>query len=103
MWLKSSSNFNGLPKVDKSKIIQEAIQVENSVYIKIYEPSHLTLQPIVAGPDSPTLRWGSLVDISLKPFLIHIKSYIKDNIGSLANCSREKRWNTILTFDFVEI
>ena len=39
----STSNFYGLPKVHKSKIIQEAIQVQNSEYIKIYEPSDLTL------------------------------------------------------------
>ena len=38
-----TSNLYGLPKVRKSKIIQEAIQVQNSEYIKIYEPSDLTL------------------------------------------------------------
>ena len=43
----STSNFYGLPKVHKSKIIQEAIQVQNSEYIKVNEPSDLTLQPIV--------------------------------------------------------
>ena len=37
------TNFYGLPKVHKSKIIQEAIQVQNSEYIKINEPSDLTL------------------------------------------------------------
>ena len=40
--------------VHKSKIIQEAIQVQNSEYIKLYEPSDLTLRPIVAGPNFPT-------------------------------------------------
>ena len=34
----SASNFYGLPKIHKSKIIQEATQVQNSEYIKIYEP-----------------------------------------------------------------
>ena len=33
-----ASNFYGLPKVRKSKIIQEAIQIQNSEYVKIYEP-----------------------------------------------------------------
>ena len=32
----SKSNFYGLPKVYKSKIIQKAIQVQNSEYVKIY-------------------------------------------------------------------
>ena len=97
-----TSNFNGLPKVHKSNIIQEAIQVQNSEYIKIYEPPDLTLRPIVAGPNCPTRRLSNLVDILLKPFLIHIKSYIKDNLDFLAKCSRENKWDTILTtFDVV--
>ena len=33
----------------------------------------------------------------LKPFLIHIKSYIKDNLDFLAKCSRENKLDTILT------
>ena len=86
-----TSNFYGLPKVHKSKIIQEAIQVQNSEYIKIYEPSDLTLRPIVADPTCPTCRLSNLVDILLKPFLIHIKSYIKDNLDFLAKCTRENK------------
>ena len=93
----SISNFYGLPKVHKSKIIQEAIQVQNSEYIKINEPSDLTLRPIVPGPNCPTRHLSNLVDILLKPFLIRIKSYIKDNLDFLAKCSREKKRNTILT------
>ena len=100
----TTSNFYGLPKVQKSKIIQETIQVQNSGYIKIYEPSDLTLRPIVAGPNCPTRRLSNLVDILLKPFLIHIKSYIKDHLDFLAKCSRENKWDTILTaFDFVRL
>ena len=98
----STSNFYGLPKVHESKIIQEAIQVQNSEYIKINEPSDLTLRPIVAGPNFPTRRLSNLVDILLKPFLIHIKSYIKDNLDFLVKCSRENKRDTILTtFDVV--
>ena len=98
----STSNFYGLPKIHKSKIIQEAIQVQNSEYVKIYEPPDLTLRPIVAGPNCPTRRLSNLVDILLKPFLIYIKSYIKDNLDFLAKCSRENKWDTILTtFDVV--
>ena len=80
----STSNFYGLPKVHKSKIIQEPIQVQNSEYIKIYEPSDLPLRPLVAGPNCPTRRLSNLVDILLKLFLFHIKSYIKHNLDFLA-------------------
>ena len=87
----SASNFYGLPKVHKSKIIQEAIQVQNSEYVKIYEPRDLTLRPIVAAPNGPTRRLSNLVDVLLKPFLIHIKSYTKDNLDFLAKFSRENK------------
>ena len=65
----STSNFYGLPKAHKSKIIQEAIKVQNSEYVKIYEPPNLTVRPIVAGPNYPTRCLSNLVDILLKPFL----------------------------------
>ena len=52
----STSNFYGLSKLQKSKIIQEAIQVKNCEYIKIYDPLDLTLRPIAAGPSCPTCR-----------------------------------------------
>ena len=39
-FLFSTSNFYVLPNVHKSNITQGAIQVQNSEYIKIYEPSH---------------------------------------------------------------
>ena len=63
------------------------MQVQNSECINIYEPSDLTLRPTVAGPNCPARRLSNLVDILLKPFLIQIKSYIKDNLDFLAKCS----------------
>ena len=84
----STSNFYGLPKIHKSKIIQEAIQVQNSEYVKIYEPLDLTLRPVVAGLNCPARRLSNLVDIFLKPFLIYIKSYMfwrKQNVLEKAN------------------
>ena len=74
------------------------MQVQNIEYVKIYEPPDLTLRPVVVGPNCPTRRLSNLVDILLKPFLVHIKSYI----DFLAKCSRENKWDTILTtFDVV--
>ena len=66
-------------------------------YIKIYKPLDLTLRPFVAGPNCPTRRLNNLVDILLKPVLIYIKSYIKDNLDFLVKCFRENKWDTILT------
>ena len=43
------------------------------------------MRPIVAGPNCPTKRLSQLIDIILKPLLIHIKSYVKHNLDFLEN------------------
>ena len=53
------------------------MQVQNIEYIKIYEPSDLTLQPVVAGPNFPTRGLSNLVYILLKPFLFTAKAILK--------------------------
>ena len=50
----STSKFYGLPKVHKSKQINEAIQQQNNHNIKIHEADSLTVRPIVGGPNWPT-------------------------------------------------
>ena len=43
---------------------------------------------------------SNLIDILLKPFLLHVKSYVKDNLDFLSKCSRENYEDTLLvTFD----
>ena len=64
----SLSNFYELPKVHKSKQINEAIQQQNNEYIEIHEPDDLTVRPIVGGPNCPTRPLSQLIDIILKPF-----------------------------------
>ena len=92
----------GCQRFTKFKIIQEAIQVQNSEYVKIYEHQDLILRPVVAGPNSPTHHLSNLVDILLKAFLIHIKSYIENNLDFLAKCSCGNKCDIILTtFDVV--
>ena len=80
-----ASNFYGLPEIQKSKIIQKAIQVQNSEHVKIYEPPDLTLRPIFAGPNCPTRRLSSLVGTLLKPFLVYIKAILKTILIFLQN------------------
>ena len=76
----NTSNFYGLPKIHKSKLIQNAIKEQQKEYVHITEPSDLKLRPIVAGPICSTRLLCNLTDILLKPFLLHLKSYIKDNL-----------------------
>ena len=84
----NTSNFYGLPKIDKSKLIQNAIREQQKEFVHIIEQSDLKLRPIVAGPIRPTRTFSDLTDILLKPFLLHVKSYVKDNLDFLSKCSR---------------
>ena len=100
----STSNFYGLPKIHKSKIIEEAIKHQNTECINILEPIDLKLRPIIAGPKCPTRPLSNLIDILIKPLLLHVKSYIKDNIDFLQKCSRINSTNTVLaTFDVTSL
>ena len=47
---------------------------------------------------------SNLIDIFFKPFLIHVKSHVKDNLDFLSKCSRENYEDTLLvTFDVASI
>ena len=85
----SLSNFHELPKVHKCKQINEAIPQQNNKYIEIHEPDDVTVRPILGGQNCPTRPLSQLIDIVLKPFKIHIKSYVKDNLVFLRKCSRQ--------------
>ena len=51
---------------------------------------------MVGGPDCSTRPLSQLIDIILKPFLIHIKSYVKDNLDFLTRCYRKNNDSTTL-------
>ena len=83
----NTSNFCGLPKIHKSKSVQNAIKEQQKEYVHITEPSDLKLRPPVASPICPTRPLSNLIDILLKPFLLHVKRYVKDNLDFLSKCS----------------
>ena len=45
-----TSNFYGLPKIHKSKLIKAAIENQNNECIQLLEPADLKLRPITIGP-----------------------------------------------------
>ena len=76
----------------------------NKEYVHIIEPSDLKLRPIVNGPIYPTRSLSNVTDILLKPFLQHIKSYVKDNLDFSSKYSRENyEDNLLVTFDVVNL
>ena len=61
----NTSNFYGLPKIHKSKLIQNAIKEQQKEYVHIIESSDLKLRPIVAGPICPRRPLSNSVYILL--------------------------------------
>ena len=51
-----------------------------------------------------SLDYVNLIHILLRPFLLHAKSYVKDNLDFLNKCSREDYEEALLvTFDVVNL
>ena len=99
-----TSNFDGLPKIHKSKQIKNAKETQKSKYIEIPNPSDLKFRPIVAGLSCLTSRLSKLIDVLLQPFLNKIKSYIKDNIDFLNSIPEKIDPNTLIaTFDVTNL
>ena len=78
-----TSNFYGLPKIHKSKLIAEAISVQKSEVVVTLNPIDLKLRPIIAGPKCPTHRLSHFIDITLQPLTKHVAAYVKDNFDML--------------------
>ena len=80
------SDFYGLPRIHKSIIIESAINTQNREFIEIFESNDLKLEPIVVSPKCPKRKLSQLIDILLKSFLKHIKSFIHDSLDFVNKC-----------------
>ena len=99
-----TSNFYGLPKIHKSKVIETAIHSQNTEVVEVREPCDLKVRPIVGGPNCPTRRLSYFLDTLLQPYLKHVKSYIRDSVDFLNKCPREVDPDTeIVTFDVTSL
>ena len=63
----STSNFYVLPKLHKSKEITRFLETSPVDYLKVKEPLEIPSRPIVGGPNSPTHRLSTFLDIILRP------------------------------------
>ncbi|CAH3037813.1 unnamed protein product [Porites lobata] len=99
-----TSGFYGLPKIHKSKIICQEAKVQKKPYIRVLRPADLKFRPIVAGPRCPTSRLSNFVDILIKPFTLHVQSYLRDTIDFLNYLPRIVPETTILvSFDVTSL
>ena len=83
-------------------IVESAINTRNSAFIEIFEPNDLKLRRIVGGPKCPSRKLSQLIDILLKPFLKHIRSFIRD-ILDFFNPRYVDEDTEIVTFDVISL
>ena len=99
-----ASNFYGLPKIHKTKVIEAAVHSQNTEVVEVRESRDLKLRSIVGGPICPTRRISYFLDTVLKPYLKYVKSYIRDNVDFLNKCRREVDPDTeIVRFDVTSL
>ena len=82
------SQFYGLPKIHKFKIIKDKIKENPSEYVQVNQPQDLKMRPIVAGPNCVTSRLSNFLDILMQPFLKKVKSFVRDDIDFLEKLPR---------------
>lgn len=68
-------------------MISEANARQDSEYLEVLEPSRLKVRPIVAYRTCRTRPLSDLLEI-LEPFILHVKSYVRDDIDFFERCSR---------------
>ena len=99
-----TSGFYGFPKIHKSKIICQEAKVQKKPYIRVLRPADLKFRPIVAGPRCPTSRLSNFVDILIRPFTLHLQSYLRDTIDFLNYLPKTVAESTILvSFDVTSL
>ena len=101
-----TSGFYGLPKIHKSKIICQEAKVQKKPFIRdrVLRPADLKFRLIGAGPRCPTSRLNNFVDILIKPFTLHVRSYLRDTIDFLNYLLKTVPESTILfSFDVTSL
>ena len=84
------ASFYGLPKIHKSKLIQDATLSSNntSSIIIVPSPKDLKFRPIVACTKCPTTKLCVALDSLLRPFIPKLKYCIKDTWHFLRRCPK---------------
>ena len=96
------SNFYKLPKLHKSKELNDIILAKNSEYInvdKILTIEGLTIEgrPIVAGPCYHTSVVSQILHVIMEPTLSFIKHILKDSFDFIDRIDTQCTVNTILS------
>ena len=91
------SNFYTLPKLHKSKEINEIIEIRRTEYIQIDEDILIGGRPIVAGPVFHTSGVSVILHCIMKPALSLIPDILKDSFDFTQRLEKKCQDNTLLS------
>ena len=98
-----TSQLYGLPEVHKNNIIKREIENNPSEYIEVHQPGDLKMRPIVARPSCVTSRLSDFLDILSKPYLKHVKSYVRDSVDFPNQLPKERMKRKYLSRSTLQI
>ena len=91
------SNFCMLPKLHKSKELNDIILAKNSEYINVDKILTIEGRPIVAGPCYHTSVVSQILHVIMEPTLSFIKHILKDSFDFIDRIDTQCTDNTILS------
>ena len=91
------SNFHMLPKLHKSKEINEIIKIKRTEYIQIDEDILTEDRPIVAGPVFHTSGISKILHYIMEPALSLILHIVKDSFDFTQRLEKQQQNNTLLS------
>ena len=91
------SNFYVVPKLYKSKEINEIIEIKRTEYIQIDEDIIIEGRPIVAGPFFHTSGISEILNCIMEPALSLIPHIVKDSFDFKQRLEKPCQSNTLLS------
>ena len=91
------SNFYMLPKLHKSKELNDIIMAKNSEYINVDKNLTIEGRPILAGPCYHNIVVSQIVHVIMEPTLSFIKHILKDPFDFIDRIDSQCTVNTILS------
>ena len=86
-----------LPKLHKSKELNDIIKTKNSEYINVDKILTIEGRPIVAGPCYHTSVVSQIFNVIMEPTLSFIKHILKDYFDFIDRIDTQSTVNTILS------
>ena len=100
----TESNFYALPKIHKCKEILDFISHNKEEFISIPYPDSLKGRPINGDVNSVTHGLSKLIEKILKPLVMYLKTYIKDEYDFLRKFPKEIPPNSrVISCDVVSL